>query len=93
MHRAREEGGRGGGVRKRREGRECRWFARKKDSGQVCEEVENVARETHLTDVAPHYYFADTDDSILVALLLLCSPVVAAAAAAHRCLLLLIADG
>jgi len=29
-------------------------------------DARGTARETHLTDVAPHYYFADTDDSILV---------------------------
>lgn len=44
----------------------------KKDGGQAARvrvrksDARGTARETHLTDVAPHYYFADTDDSILV---------------------------
>jgi len=29
-------------------------------------DARGTARETHLTDVAPHYYFADIDDSILI---------------------------
>jgi len=51
--------------------------ARKKDGGRPRSKRERerereramrrgTARQTHLTDVAPHYYFADTDDSILV---------------------------
>lgn len=56
-------GGREGGDRGLREKR-TGGRARVGASENGC--ARNRARNTHLTDVAPHYYFADTDDSILV---------------------------
>lgn len=60
-----------GEARGEREGgdrglREKRTTAGRRVVSESEKDARGTARETHLTDVAPHYYFADTDDSILV---------------------------
>lgn len=65
IYRGRERKRAGGGCEKK-----GRRPAASRESEREREEKPDArrgtARETHLTDVAPHYYFADTDDSILV---------------------------